>query len=158
MARGEAIGTTDEGLAVGYLVDPVVEVEQAFLAAARAMTEPSGLTPARWRVLSAVRDAARTVPAIAARVRMGMSRQAVQRIADELVSSGHAYWIGNPAHRRSRLLEPTDHGFVVLDAIITRQVAWANAVGARLDADELRRTADVLRSVLQACADVERTP
>src|SRR5690625_1425591 len=155
MARGEAIGTTDDGMAVGSLVDPVFDVGEAFFAAARSMTEPSGLTPARWRVLSAVREGARTVPAIAARVRMGMSRQAVQRIADGLVASGHARWLDNPAHQRSRLLEATDSGYVVLDAIIERQVAWANAVGARLDADELRHAANALRSVLQACIDVE---
>jgi hypothetical protein len=43
----------------------------------------------------------------------------------------------------------------VLDAIIARQVAWANAVGTRIDAAELRRAADALRSVLQACAEVD---
>lgn len=156
MARGEAVGTTEGGLAVGALVVPVAELDASFLAAARAMTEPSGLTPARWRVLSAVRDGPRTVPAIAALVRMGMSRQAVQRLADELVTSGHAHWLANPIHQRSRLLEPTDSGTAALDAIIARQVAWANAIGTRLDAAELSQTAQTLRSVLQVCADFER--
>lgn len=86
---------------------------------------------------------------------MGMSRQAVQRLADELVASGHARWLANPAHRRSRLLEPTELGFEALDAIIARQVRWSNSVGAQLDAAELQRTAETLRAVLQACAEVE---
>jgi hypothetical protein len=110
MARGEAIGTTEDGLAVGELVDPVAEVGEAFLAAARFMTEPSGLTPARWRVLAAVRDGARTVPAIAARVRMGMSRQAVQRLADELVARGPARGRGPPRPRPARRRPPPRGG------------------------------------------------
>lgn len=153
MARGEAINITEKGIALGELVDPVTEVNEAFLAAARTMTAPSDLTPARWRVLSAVRDGARTVPSIASRVRMGMSRQGVQRLADELVSSGHARWKQNPAHRRSRLLEPTDPGFDALDAIISRQVTWANAVSAGLDGTDLRHAAETLGKVMQACAD-----
>lgn len=157
MTRAEPTGTTEAGIAVGMLVEPVTDAADALLQAARRMTEPSGLSPAWWRVLSAVRDGARPVPAIAERVRMGMSRQAVQRIADGLVEQGFARWVDNPGHKRSKLMEPTERGFVALEEIIERQVAWANAVGAELDADALQQVASVLVRLREASAGYRAT-
>ena len=147
MANGEPQGATTAGVAVGMLVEPVDAANAALLAAATAFAAPSGLTPARWRVLSAVRDEPRTVPEVAARVRMGHTRQAVQRIADALCADGFATFEPNPRHRRSQLLRATSRGMDALDEVIARQVAWSNAVGAELDVDDLERAARVLRAL-----------
>lgn len=87
---------------------------------------------------------------------MGMSRQAVQRLADELVAGGYACWRENPAHRRSMLLEPTEIGFDALDAVIARQVQWANAVGRLIDIDDAQRATETLEKIIAACAEVAR--
>jgi DNA-binding MarR family transcriptional regulator len=41
---------------------------------------------------------------------MGITRQSVQRIADILAERGLAEYLPNPAHRRAKLLTPTEAG------------------------------------------------
>ncbi|CAM5572547.1 hypothetical protein STANM309S_01878 [Streptomyces tanashiensis] len=41
---------------------------------------------------------------------MGITRQSVQRVADLLVREGLAAYAPNPAHRRAKLLTPTEAG------------------------------------------------
>src|SRR5215470_14028883 len=67
-----------------------------------------GATAAQWHVLSAVSEEPATVPAIAAR--LGLARQGVQRVVDDLLAEGRAASAANPAHRRSRLIGLTDAG------------------------------------------------
>lgn len=75
---------------------------------AELLAAPSGLTAAHWQVLGAVLPAPLPVSGIA-RV-MGITRQSVQRIADLLVDRGMARYADNPAHRRARLLVPSERG------------------------------------------------
>lgn len=150
MTKGEPVGATAAGMAVGMLVEPIDAANAELLRAASAMTEPSGLTPARWRVLSAVHERSRTVPEIAVRVRMGLTRQAVQRLADTLCADGFAAFDANPRHRRSQLLRVTPAGMGALDEVISRQVAWSNAVGAALTVEDLTYASRVLRDLAAA--------
>jgi DNA-binding MarR family transcriptional regulator len=59
----------------------------------------AGQTQARWQLLSVVSVGDWTVPMAAERI--GTSRQAVQRIANELAEEGLATFDDNPHHRRS---------------------------------------------------------
>jgi DNA-binding MarR family transcriptional regulator len=102
-----------------------------------------GQTQARWQVLSVISEGDWTVPMTADR--LGTSRQAVQRIANELVEDGLASFADNPRHRRSQFLRITSDGRSVLDAITT--LARVNNAALLDDA----RGIDVLalRSALQ---------
>jgi DNA-binding MarR family transcriptional regulator len=66
---------------------------------AQGLASEGGLTAAWWQVLGAVLDEPRTVPDVA--TRMGVTRQAVQRVADLLVERGVAEYHPNlpSAHR-----------------------------------------------------------
>jgi len=77
-----------------------------------------GRTQARWQVLSAISEGEWTVPMAADR--LGTSRRAVQRIANDLVDDGLASFAGNPRHRRSQFIQITSEGRRVLDAITAR--------------------------------------
>ena len=79
-----------------------------FLALAEELARPAGLTAAWWQVLGAVLGAPLQVAGIARE--MGLARQSVQRIADILVERGLAVYRDNPAHRRAKLLVPTEAG------------------------------------------------
>ena len=78
-------GRTPEGDALTDLVLPVFELNGEFLAAAAMITAPHELTPARWQVLGAVLDAPLPVPEIARRIGLGLTRQSVQRVANDVV-------------------------------------------------------------------------
>ncbi|MGL4340054.1 MAG: MarR family winged helix-turn-helix transcriptional regulator [Rhodoglobus sp.] len=80
-----------------------------------------GQTHSRRMVLQAAADCA-TVPDIARR--LGLQRQSVQRVADELVQDGLARYEDNPRHRVSRLLVPTTEGEIALAAIQHAHQEW----------------------------------
>ena len=79
-----------------------------FLDLAETLARPVGLTAAWWQVLGAVLPAPLSVAGIARE--MGITRQSVQRIADLLVDRGLVEYRDNPAHRRAKLVAPTDAG------------------------------------------------
>ena len=97
-------GRTPEGDALTDLVLPVFELNGEFLAAAAMITAPHELTPARWQVLGAVLDAPLPVPEIARRIGLGLTRQSVQRVANDVVAQGWAVWQPTPPGAGSSLL------------------------------------------------------
>jgi DNA-binding MarR family transcriptional regulator len=86
----------------------VFRLNGQFLAVAEELAGPSGLTAAWWQVLGAVLGEPLPVSGIARA--MGITRQSVQRVADLLVERGLAEYRPNPAHRRAKLLAPTEEG------------------------------------------------
>ncbi|MEU6974570.1 MULTISPECIES: MarR family transcriptional regulator [unclassified Streptomyces] len=86
----------------------VFRLNGQFLAVSERLAEPAGLTAAWWQVLGAVLPEPLPVSGIARA--MGITRQSVQRIADLLVKEGLAAYEPNPAHRRAKLLAPTEAG------------------------------------------------
>jgi DNA-binding MarR family transcriptional regulator len=138
------------GDALTELVLPAFELNGEFLAAAETMTRPVGLTPAWWQVLGATLDEPLTVAEIARRVGLGLARQSVQRVADLLVERGWATFEDNPAHRRAKLLGPTAEGRATVNRLTEAQHAWADAVGAEVGEDEIRRTLAGVRRIIEA--------
>ena len=138
------------GDALTDLVLPVFELNGEFLAAAKDIAEPAGLTPAWWQVLGATLDEPLPVAEIARRVGLGLARQSVQRTADLLVQQGWATYRDNPHHRRAKLLGPTPDGRATLVRLRAAQHAWADAVGAEVGADELRAALATLNRVIAA--------
>lgn len=115
----------------------------------------AGQTQARWQLMSVVSDGDWTVPMAADR--LGTSRQAVQRIASELVDDGLAAWVDNPRHRRSSFLRLTDEGGRVLDAITRQAQRRHQALLAELDGVDLVGVRAGLRSLTAAVRSVLET-
>ena len=99
----------------------------------------------RWQVLSAAWGETRTVPQIARR--MGLTRQAVQRVAGVLEAEGLARFVRNPAHRSSPLLELTPDGEALVAKINAAQIGWANRVARGLDRRRLAETTRTLQEL-----------
>lgn len=115
------------------------------------MAEPAGQTSARWRVLAAIEDARLTVPQVARA--WWLSRQSVQRVADNLVEEGLAVYDDNPGHRRSKLLRITARGRSALRRIREAQRTWANELGAQIGETDLRTANAILARVIGTMAD-----
>ena len=88
--------------AFALLVADIFEAAGALRRDGEGIASSAGQTQARWQLLSVVAAGDWTVPMAADR--LGTSRQAVQRIANELVNDGLAAFIDNPRHRRSPFL------------------------------------------------------
>lgn len=75
-----------------------------------------GQTQSRWQTMWTIdADGRLTVPQVARR--LGVSRQNVQRITNELVADGLAELTDNPDHRTSPLVRLTPEGARVLETI-----------------------------------------
>ncbi|WP_245274664.1 MarR family transcriptional regulator [Mesorhizobium sp. LSJC280B00] len=129
------------------LVLAVFRMNGSFLDAADRLAAPTGLTAARWQVLGAVLKEPKSVADIARD--MGLARQSVQRLADILAAEGLAAYADNPAHRRAKLLSITDAGRAAVKNIGTRQHVWANRVSEGMDADALKASLDLLRTLTE---------
>jgi DNA-binding MarR family transcriptional regulator len=134
----------------------VFRLNGQFLAVAEELARPAGLTAARWQVLGAVLTEPRSVAGIA-RV-MGITRQSVQRNADLLVADGLAEYVPNPAHRRAKLLRPTDEGFAAVRRIDPAHAAVAEELAAELGREEFERVVETLTRLSAALDNGNTVP
>jgi DNA-binding MarR family transcriptional regulator len=126
----------------------VFRLNGQFLAESERLAKPAGLTAAWWQVLGAVLREPLPVAAIARA--MGITRQSVQRVADVLVDRGLAEYEPNPAHRRAKLLRPTDAGRAAVRKIDPGHADLAARLAKELGEDGLAETAQVLERLSQA--------
>lgn len=138
-------------VALERLVLGVFRLNGFFLDAADGLTAGSGLTTARWQVLRAVFHEPLTV-AGAARS-MGLTRQSVQRVADALVAEGLCRYLPNPAHRRARLLTPTERGRRAIHHLGPRVTAWSEHVLDAVGATTVGSANDSVQTLLSALSD-----
>ncbi len=143
-------GRTPEGDALTDLVLPAFELNGEFLAAAAMITEPHDLTPAQWQVLGAAMETPLPVAEIARRIGLGLTRQSVQRVANDVVDRGWARWQDNPHHQRAKLLVPTPAGREAVTAMAREQHAWADHVGAAVGLEDLQALKALISRVLRA--------
>ena len=106
------------------------------------------LTSARWKVLGALSNgsAAMTVPDIARM--MGQSRQAVQRLSNEMVEDGLLATQPNPEHQRAKLLTLTDDGKKAYEQAMQKQIPWVNSLASDIKKDDLQLASDVLGKLI----------
>ncbi|GAA5045072.1 MarR family winged helix-turn-helix transcriptional regulator [Nocardia callitridis] len=124
-----------------------------FLAVAEELARPAGLTAAWWQVLGAVLREPLSVSEIGRA--MGISRQAVQRIADLLVGKGLAEYRPNPAHRRAKLLVATDAGLAAVHDISPRHAAMAERLTAELGDERFAHVVEALTTLRAALDAIE---
>ncbi|HZG03997.1 MAG TPA: MarR family transcriptional regulator [Streptomyces sp.] len=136
----------------------VFRLNGQFLAVAERLARPAGLTATWWQVLGAVLREPLPVAGIA-RV-MGITRQSVQRVADLLVERGLATYEPNPAHRRAKLLAPTDEGRAAVERIAPGHAEFAarldEALGGEEGFAEVRDALERLSKALDTLAVPER--
>jgi DNA-binding MarR family transcriptional regulator len=117
-----------------------------------AIARECGQTVARWHVLSVVSGEPCTVPAIARR--LGLTRQGVQRVADDLLAARLLEAAPNPGHARSPLLALTREGRRVLEELIQRSDAARGRLlrQARITDQDLAAASTTLRALLRVLA------
>src|SRR5262245_50953414 len=79
---------------------------------------------------------------------MGLTRHPVQRVADRLIERGLADYVPNPNHRRANLLACTEAGYWAIRRIALAQHPWANTIGAKIGAKNLRHALTTMQRVL----------
>ncbi|MFG2587565.1 MarR family winged helix-turn-helix transcriptional regulator [Streptomyces sp. NPDC048438] len=145
---GTADGNADAPSLLSRTAIGVFRLNGRFLSVAEELAGPAGLTASRWQVLGAVLTEPLPVSGIARA--MGITRQSVQRIADLLVDGGLAEYVPNPAHRRAKLLRPTEEGRRAVSRITPAHAEFAARLAEALGEEEFARTVQVLERLSDA--------
>jgi DNA-binding MarR family transcriptional regulator len=129
------------------LILAIFKANGDLLAAGDRLVAPLGLTSARWQVLGAIAMAASAQPVAGLARSMGLTRQAVQRIANELAAEGFVTFEPNPHHQRAKLVLLTNKGRSAYGAAIRSQSPWVKALAEGLTTGELATATRVLELI-----------
>jgi DNA-binding MarR family transcriptional regulator len=142
---------TRAGKAATDLIVEVFHLNGTLLKSGDQLVKGLGLTSARWQVLGALAMATmpQTVPQVARQ--MGLSRQAVQRIANDLARKNWVKFSDLPEDRRTRLLSLTPPGRTIYDQATTRQIQWINEICTGLQAEEIATAKALLNNLGRRC-------
>ncbi|MGO1974176.1 MAG: MarR family winged helix-turn-helix transcriptional regulator [Propionibacteriaceae bacterium] len=141
---------TSGGELLTSMIMTVFELNGHLMGIAEDFAAAGGITATWWRVLGGVLDEPHSVAEVGRR--MGMTRQGVQRVADQLVERGLAEYRPNPGHRRAKLLACTEAGYFAVRQISVAQHPWANRVGGEVGDDQLAESLATLRRLMAALA------
>ncbi len=138
---------------VTELILEIFRTNGRLLAAGDALVADIGLTSARWQVLGAIALSPVPLPVAHIARNMGLTRQAVQRLANEMARDGLVRFVANPHHRRARLVLLTPRGKAAYDSAMKRQEPWADGLAEGLSAKEIEAATATLRVMRQHLDD-----
>lgn len=138
----------------GLLTELILEVFRlngSLLAAGNRLAEPESLTSARWQVMGAIdlEEQALTVAQIARR--MGLVRQGVRRIVNELERDGFLTLTDNADHKRASLVCLSEKGRRALKKVDQAQIEWVNGLTSGLTQKQITEAKKLLRIVRERC-------
>ncbi len=141
--------------AITELILEIFRLNGRLIAAGDDLVAPIGLTSARWQVLGAIALQDAPAPVVRLADAMGLARQSVQRIVDDLAGEGIVAFASNPSHKRAKLVLLTDKGRALYGEAEQRQAPWARKLARGIDAAELAETTALLK-VLRTRLEPER--
>lgn len=137
----------NKGILITDIILETFKLNGLLISAGDQLTKEFGLTSARWKILGALSNEAKalTVPDIARK--MGQSRQAVQRLANEMIKDGLLETQSNPHHERAKLLLLTDNGEDIFRQIMKKQKVWVNSIAKEINETDLESVASTLKEL-----------
>ncbi|MCA6117553.1 MarR family transcriptional regulator [Bradyrhizobium sp. WSM 1738] len=137
------------GEALTDLVLTVFRLNGRLLTAGDRLVADLGLTSARWQVLGAIALSPSLQPVAWLARNMGLNRQGVQRIVNEMRDDGLVELRPNPHHRRAHLVALTKRGEDAFASASRLQTPWANALAKGISAEELAKTRRLLATLCE---------
>ncbi len=139
---------TPEGKIFTSLLLDVFKLNGLLILEGDRITKEVELSSARWKILGALANtkASMTVSEIAQK--MGQTRQAVQRLANEMTRDDLIFFQDNPNHKRAKLLSLTGKGKDTFNKLEEKQMPWANSVAEGLSESELQQALLTLQKLI----------
>jgi DNA-binding MarR family transcriptional regulator len=144
---------TRGGESVTSLILQLLNLHGILYSHGQEITRRFGQTPARWQVLGAIGKGPLTVSQIGRR--MGITRQATQRVANILRDEGLTIFIENPDHARSPRIMLTTEGNRILEKINDLQAEWSNEIAANMAIEEIEDARGILDDFKSALSKIE---
>ncbi len=107
----------------------------------------TGITNARWQTLSDLFALEQRVTVSGLARYMGLTRQAVQRLADDMANDGLVEFVENPGDARAMHLLLTAAGKATYHDALEREWQWTNAIAADFDVEEITRAVALLEAI-----------
>ena len=139
------------------LILEVFRLNGELLASGDALVANLGLTSARWQVMGAIAHSPVPLPVAHLARNMGLARQSVQRLVDEMKRDGLVRLAPNQHHRRAMLVLLTEAGDAAFGAAMVRQEGWADRVAAGLAPGDLEAAVATLRDLRQRLDEAKLT-
>lgn len=151
--NSEEVSTPKEMASLGHsLTELVLEVFRLngdLVATGDALVRDLKLTSARWQVLGAIKRSLVPLPVAHLARNMGYTRQAVQRVVDDLRAADMVCLQPNPHHRRAVLVIMTDGGLVAYLQAAERQRHWVDELATNLSLGEIGSALKLLQTLRQ---------
>lgn len=128
---------TDAGEVVTELILDVFRLNGRLQLAGDRLVTELGLTSARWQILGAIAYSDRPESVAWHARSMGVHRQGVQRIVNELNREGVVEFQPNPHHKRAHLIALTQKGRKLFEAANARQIPWVNELSEGLSPGDI---------------------
>jgi DNA-binding MarR family transcriptional regulator len=107
----------------------------------------TGITNARWQTLSELFAFEQRVTVSELARHMGLTRQAVQRLADDMAVDGLVEFVENPGNARSMHLLLTVAGKVTYHDALEREWQWINGIAEDLDSEQITCAVTLLEGI-----------
>lgn len=134
-------------MALSTLFLDIFRANALLVASGDDLVAPLGLTSARWQVLGTVAMAPTPQPVAHIARDMGLARQSVQRLVNELADTGLVDLKDNPHHKRAKLVCLSEAGRRSFDAIHKLQRPWVDGLAEGLETEKIAIAAEVLQSL-----------
>jgi DNA-binding MarR family transcriptional regulator len=109
----------------------------------------TGITNARWQMLSELCALEKRVTVSELSRYMGLTRQAIQRLADDMANDGLVEFAANPGDARAMHLLLTKAGRATYDEALEREWQWTNAIAEDFDAEQINHVVALLEAITQ---------
>ena len=141
---------------ISELILEVFRLNGRLLEAGDALVADIGLTSARWQVMGALALSPVPLPVAHIARNMGLSRQSVQRLANEMEKDGLLMFAPNPHHERAKLVLLTPQGAAAYREAMVRQAPWAAGLASGLSAKDFEAARGLLRELRMRLSQEKR--
>jgi DNA-binding MarR family transcriptional regulator len=135
------------GEAATALILEVFRLNGRLLAAGDRLVAKLGLSSARWQILGAIALSPAPEPVARLARSMGLNRQGVQRIVNELAAENIVAFRENPHHRRAKLVVLTGKGRKAYEAASRLQTPWVSALSKGIDRESIIAASGLLETL-----------
>lgn len=106
-----------------------------------------GITGARWQLLIAIVKAQKPETVSNFSRNLGLSRQSIQRLADELEAAGFIHYCENPHHKRAPNILLSENGRKAYQKMKIKHGPWVNHLADSYSLKDLNSAIDIIRSL-----------
>ena len=138
---------TPAGEALTGMMLDLFRLNSRVLTAGDRLVSDLGLTSARWQVLGAIAYADRPESVAWHARSMGVHRQGIQRIVNELENEGIVEFQNNPHHKRAHLVLMTPKGKKLYEEALILQTSWVNELSSGLKLRDISVTKKVINQL-----------